>query len=136
MEAPQIQISSVNVSPTKVFSVEALPKKMPLTSLARVKQGCGQPKKYPEHTNIAATSDICFLINKFDMFINKNADDKLVQYITSRQKEVARLFEKGVFKIVTINDISSNAQIFNSCFVNKIKNPNTDKAYKKSRLII
>ena len=47
-----------------------------LASLALVKQGHGQPRKYPEQANIAIPSDICFLIIEFDAFINKNADMK------------------------------------------------------------
>lgn len=35
-----------------------------------------------------------------------------------------------------IEDILSNIQTFNSRFVNKIKNPNTNKAYKNNWLII
>ena len=54
------------------------------------------------------------------------------QYTASREKEIAELFEKGVFKVVTSADIPSNTQIFNFRFVNKIKHIGTDKAYEKS----
>lgn len=60
----------------------------------------------------------------------------MAQYTASRQKKIAGLLEKVVFKIVTTENISSNAQIFMSHFVNKIKNSGTGKVYKKSRLII
>jgi hypothetical protein len=34
------------------------------------------------------------------------------------------------------NDVSSNARIFDSRFVNEIKNLDIDKAFEKSRLIV
>ena len=70
------------------------------------------------------------------MFINKNADVQLAQYNTSRQKEVTGLLEKGVFKAVTFEDVPRNTRIFNSRFVDKIKNPGTEKIYEKSWLIV
>lgn len=47
-------------------------------------------------------------MNKFDEFINKNADTQLAQYIASQQKEVSRLLEKEVFKGVISEDDLSN----------------------------
>lgn len=70
------------------------------------------------------------------MFINKNADIKPVQYIASRFKKITRLLEKSVFTGVTTANISTNIQIFNFCFVNKIKNVIINKVYKKNLLII
>lgn len=81
---------------------------------------------------MATVLDIYFFIGEFNMFINKNSDDKSAQYTISRQKDVAKLFEKDIFKVITTNNISSNVQIFNSHFVNKIKNFDTNKAYEKS----
>lgn len=52
--------------------------------------------------------DICILINKFDVFINKNSNAHLAQYIASRQKKITRLLEKGVFKIVIFKDVLNN----------------------------
>ena len=69
------------------------------------------------------------------MFI-KNTDTTPAQYIASRQKEIAGLLEKGVFKVVTSADIPSNTRIFNSRFVDEIKHAGTDKAYEKSRLVV
>lgn len=74
-------------------------------------------------------------MNKFDAFI-KNADMELTQYTAFRQKKIAGLPEKGVFKVVITKDIPSNASIFNSRFVDKIKNPGIDKAYEKIRLVV
>ena len=46
------------------------------------------------------------------------------------------LFKKGIFKFIDIVDILKGVRIFNSWFVDKIKNTKTDKAFKKSRLVI
>lgn len=72
--------------------------------------------------------DIYFLINKFDTLTNRNM-------------EIAGLFKKDFSKVITSKkfvtldkakhskEILSNTQVFNSCFVNKIKNPGTYKFY-------
>lgn len=76
--------------------------------------------------------DIYFIIDNLNIFINKNTN---IQYIASKQKEIAGLLKKKVFKVITFKDVSNNTQIFNSCFIDKIKNLNTDKTYKKSCLV-
>ena len=58
------------------------------------------------------------------------------QYNIFKQKEIARSFEKNVFKVVTSVNILSNTQIFNSYFVDKIKYSGTNKVYKKSWLVV
>lgn len=83
--------------------------------------------------NITSPSDICFIMDEFDIFINKDAD---AQCTASRQKAIAGLVEKRVFKVIISEDVPSNTQIFNSCFVNEIKNPGSDKAYEKKRLVV
>ena len=103
----------------------------PLASLARVKQGRGQPKKHPEQANFVAASDIYFLIDEPNVFI-KNTDAPPAQYTASRQKEIAELLEKDILKVVTSTDIPSNTQIFNSRFIDEIKYAGTDKAYEKN----
>lgn len=75
-------------------------------------------------------------MDEFDAFINKTTDAKLAQYIASRQKEIAKLLEKRVFKFVTTADILNNAWIFNFCFVHKVKNTGTDKTYEKNQLVV
>ena len=49
---------------------------------------------------------------------------------------VNRLLKKGVFKIVNINDVLEGVRLFKLQFVDEIKNTRTNKAFKKSRLII
>ena len=95
-----------------------------------------RPRKYPESAIIATPSSICFFIDEFDVFINKNSDVYPAQYTTSRQKEIMEILEKGVFKVVTSKDVLSNARILNSRFVDEVKNVGTDKAYEKSWLVV
>jgi hypothetical protein len=57
-------------------------------------------------------------------------------FTNSQQKEINRLLEKGVFTAITKKDILQGVYIFNSYFVDKIKHPGTNKAFKKSRLVI
>ena len=47
-----------------------------------------------------------------------------------------RLLEKGTFKVVTSKDVPSNARIFNSRFIDEVKNAGTDKTYETSRLVV
>lgn len=75
-------------------------------------------------------------MDEFDVLINKNTDTGPVQYTESRQKEIVGQLEKSVFRVVTTADIPTNAEIFNSRFVNEIKNAGIDKAYEKNRLLI
>jgi hypothetical protein len=57
-------------------------------------------------------------------------------FTESRQKEINGLFERGVFKIIDEADIPKGTRIFNSRFVDEIKNPGTDQAFEKSRLVV
>ena len=132
------EIPQTEAPPADILPIEPAAKSppTPLALLGLVKQGRGRPKKYPKQANIAALSNICFLMDGFNVFINKNANVQPAQYTASRQKEVTGLLEKGVFKAVNSEDFPSNARIFNSRYVDKIKNPGTDKAYEKSRLVV
>ncbi len=61
---------------------------------------------------------------------------------TVGQKEIQGLFEKDDFKFLTPNKVvtpekvPSSTQVFNPRFVDYIKDPCTDKVYKKSRLVV
>ena len=57
-------------------------------------------------------------------------------FMDLRHKEINGLLEKGVFAVITERDIPQGVYIFNLCFINKIKHPSTNKAFKKLRLII
>jgi len=54
----------------------------------------------------------------------------------SRRKEINRLLKKGIFTVITERDIPQGVRIFNLRFINKIKHPGTNKAFKKLRLVI
>jgi hypothetical protein len=57
-------------------------------------------------------------------------------FIDSRHKEINGLLEKGVFAVVTDNNVPQGVYIFNSRFVDEIKHPGTNKAFEKSRLVV
>ena len=57
-------------------------------------------------------------------------------FTESWHKEINGLLKKGVFKFINTADVLKGVRIFNSRFINKIKNAGIDKAFKKSRLVI
>ena len=57
-------------------------------------------------------------------------------FVKSRKKEINDLFEKNCFEIVSTFEMFHEIKIFNSRFVNEIKNINTIDAYEKSRLVM
>ena len=57
-------------------------------------------------------------------------------FTDSWHKEINRLLKKDIFIVIAERDILQGVYIFNSRFIDKIKHFNTDKAFKKSRLII
>ena len=46
------------------------------------------------------------------------------------------LLEKNVSEVIAILDIQSRMGIFNSCFIDEIKNEGTATAFEKSRLVV
>lgn len=64
----------------------------------------------------------------------ENSHLKLPQFVAPRQKEITGLLGMGVFKLVS--RIPTGARLFNSRFVDEVKNPGTEKAYEKSRLVL
>src|SRR5438045_7318704 len=63
-------------------------------------------------------------------------EDVKHQFRSSCQKELTGLLEKGVFQIVNLADIPSGSRLFNSWFIDEIKNLGTDTAFEKSRLVV
>ena len=57
-------------------------------------------------------------------------------FIDLQRKEINGLLKKGVFTVIIERDIPQGVRIFNSHFINEIKHPSTNKAFKKSRLVI
>ena len=62
--------------------------------------------------------------------------DDATQFSASCQKKLTSLLEKGVFEITKLADVPQGVQLFNSRFVDEIKNLGTDKAFEKSRLVV
>jgi hypothetical protein len=79
------------------------------------KRGRGRPRKNPD----------------FTVFLQ---DDDL--YEDSRQVEVTGLLEKGVFEVTPRSQVPKEVRIFNSRFVNEIKNKGMEREFKKSRLVV
>jgi hypothetical protein len=93
----------------------------PAETAQPLKRGRGRPPKYSPLTVVA---DVTIYLQ----------DD--AQFSTSRQKEITGLLEKGVFKIIKLASVPQGVRLFNSRFVDEVKNTGTNKAYKKSRLVI
>ena len=103
---------------------------------ASVKCGRRRPIKHSVQAKFTFLSDVFSVANHFDFFTTSDVSLKMSQFTVSRRKEISGLLEKEVFKIIDLNDILSNARVFNSQFVDEIQNAGTDKAFEKSRLII
>jgi len=52
------------------------------------------------------------------------------------RKEINGLLKKGIFAVIIKRDVPQGVRIFNLRFINKIKHPSTNKAFKNLRLII
>jgi hypothetical protein len=118
--------------PTSELTLEPT-KPAELTIPPPTKHGQGRPRKNPmaeSHLTFIDTpikepppADILVLIQE-------------ALFTDSQRKEINRLLEKGVFATIIVKDVLQGVYIFNSRFVNKIKHPGTNKAFKKSRLVI
>jgi hypothetical protein len=84
------------------------------------KRGRGCLRKYPLLT---AMADITIYLQD-------------TQFSASCQKELAGLLKKGVFEITKLADVPQGVRLFNLRFVDEIKNPGTEKAFEKSRLVV
>ncbi len=71
-----------------------------------------------------------------DNLYNDDVNVRLPPYTLSRQKEISGLLEKRVFQVVNPKDVPVGIRVFNSRFVDEIKNASTDKAFEKSRLVL
>lgn len=79
-------------------------------------------------------ADISIFIQSHDS--NNPTFERISPSTESRRKEVNSLLEKGVFEMVNLADIPKGIRIFNSRFIDEIKNAGTDKAFDKSRLVV
>ena len=58
------------------------------------------------------------------------------QFKSSREAEIAGLLEKGVFDVIPRSKVPDGVCIFNSRFVDEVKNKGTGYETKKSRLVV
>ena len=59
-----------------------------------------------------------------------------INFQTSRLKKLNELLEKRVFEIIYIDDFFTKARVFESRFVNQMKNEGIEKTFEKLRFII
>lgn len=78
-----------------------------------------QPKIEPKQVKIFS--------DRIDIFTNKHMDAKFSAF---GQKKILQLPAKGVLKVVTSEEVVSSIRVYNSCFVDKIKDLCIDKAYE------
>jgi len=57
-------------------------------------------------------------------------------FTESRYNEINGLLERGVFRVVDETDVPKGTRIFNSRFVDEIRNSGTNQAFEKSRLVV
>lgn len=68
------------------------------------------------------------------VFLKNDASEP--SFTESRRKEINGLLEKGALEVISISDVPSGMRIFNSRFVDEIKNEGTATAFEKSRLVV
>ena len=93
-----------------------------------IRRGRGRPRKYTTHLSELAKLTI-YIASVIDPPPTPN-------YEALRRKELNRLLDQGVFRITKKSDIPEGTRIFRSRFVDYIKFQGTEKAFKKSRLVV
>lgn len=130
----RLRVALANTNSDTTYQDDA--PKLPIAPhIVSARQGRGRPRKYPIYqANLTQFPDHCFVMISTS---NITTGCKLSQFTASRQKEITGLLEKSVFKIINHQSMPLlDICIFNSRFVDEIKNPGTDKSYEKSRLVI
>ena len=100
------------------------------SAIQPIKRGRERPRKQISGKNFIFTSDIYFFSNA-----NKPAPNHH-SYVESRKKKMIELIEKRMFISVNKKEISENMRIFNSRFVDEVKNADTNSTFEKSRLVM
>ena len=122
---PTLYNAIEHIEPTRID--KPTPPPQDATFQLVLKRGQGRLCKYPL---LIAIADITIYLQ--DDYLQNDA----TQFSASRQKELASLLEKGVFEITKLVDVPQGVRLFNSRFVDEIKNLGTDKAFEKSRLVV
>ena len=94
-----------------------------------------RPRKLPLRFRDFET-DISIFFQNDQLLMQHMQDPAPGPFVESRKKEINGLFEKGCFEIVSASDVFHGTRIFNSRFVDEIKNIGTIDAYEKSRLVM
>ena len=89
-----------------------------------IRHGRGRPRKHPLPTTNFADLNI---------FVTQTTTK---QFEYSRQKEINGLINREVFQLVPPSNVLDGIRIFNSRFVDEVKNEGTSTAFEKSRLVI
>ena len=104
------------------------------------KRGRDRPKKLPLRYKNFETDISIFLQNDFQndqlLMQHMQAPTPVPNPFVESRKEINDLFEKNCFEVVSTSDVSHGVRIFNSRFVDEIKNIDTVDAYEKSRLVM
>ena len=127
---------SINANFEKIFQTNMSPEKIsqPFSPNSPPARSRGRPRKLPLKYRNDETD--------ISIFFQDDSQDLLLQhmqpalFVKSRRKKINDFFEKNCFEIVTAANLSRGIRIFNSRFVDEIKNINTANAYEKSRLMM
>ena len=95
-----------------------------------IKRGRGRPRKQP-NAQLDQPDLAVFLLDEID----SPAPSPRTPYAESR-KEINGLLNKGVLDVIALTDVPPGVRLFNSRFVDEIKNPGTSAAFEKSRLVV
>lgn len=106
---------------------------------ARFRQNIADAADAGDTTDDATDADITVFIQGDEptlLLLTADQSSPQSPFLASRRKELNGLLESGVFEVVDITDVPNGIRVFNSRFVDEIKNPGTDKAFEKSRLVV
>ena len=100
------------------------------SAIQPIRRGRGRSRKQISGKNFIFTSDIYFFSNANKFAPNHHP------YVESRKKKMIELIEKRMFISINKKKMSEGMRIFNSRFVDEMKNVDTNSAFEKSRLIV
>jgi hypothetical protein len=119
-------------SPTKIEGIEVKPTIEPISKEPRGKKPIKEPTINKGLVALLVKRSRGKLCKNFAIivFLQDNI------YKDSRYIEITTLLEKGIFKVIPKFKVLKGIRIFNSRFVNKVKNKGTKNKLKKLRLIV
>ena len=100
------------------------------SAIRPIRRDRGRSRKQISEKNFIFTLDIYFFSNVNKSTFNHHS------YVKSRKKKMIELIEKKIFISVNKKKMSENMRIFNSRFVDEIKNVDTKSTFEKSRLMM